>query len=361
VQPEATTPEPVPSPETPPFAGRVLSAVQREVATVLLVVLIIVCALLSPDFLTGSNLLSLAGEIPIFAILATGQMLAILTGGIDLSVGSVLAVGAFCAAAMSFYGVIPAIIVPLVVTGLIGLVNGLGVAFTRVPPFIVTLAMLSVARGVALQAAAVYHGGSSGAGASAVSANGRGLFQYIGQGSVLNVPFSLIVAVAAFIILAYVLRYTRFGRHVFAVGGNEAAAGLLGVQVRRVKLLVYTISGALSGLAGILLASRLLSAPPTAAQGYELNSITAVVVGGTLLTGGVGTVRGTIVGVLITQILPDILNLKAIDTAWQQVALGLVLLIVVLLQLLIVPGSSIGGLRLRRRGGGPGRQRARTA
>ncbi len=360
MQPEATTPEPVPSPETPPFAGRILSVVQREVATVLLVVLVVVCALLSPNFLSGSNLLNLAGEIPIFAILATGQMLVILTGGIDLSIGSVLAVGAFCAAAASFYGVVPAIIVPLVVTGLIGLVNGLGVAYTRVPPFIVTLAMLSVARGVSLQAAAVYHGGSSsGAGASAVSANPSGLFQYIGQGTVLGVPFSLIVAVAAFIILAYVLRYTRFGRHVFAVGGNEAAAALLGVQVRRVKLLVYTISGALAGLAGILLASRLLSAPPTAAQGYELNAITAVVVGGTLLTGGVGTVRGTVVGVLITQILPDILNLLGLDTAWQQVALGLVLLVVVLLQLLLVPGSAIGGLRLR--GGWPGRQRARAA
>lgn len=351
MQPEATTPEPVPSPTTPPFAARALSAIQREVATVLLVVLIVVCALLSPDFLSGSNVLNLAGQIPVFAILATGQMLAILTGGIDLSISSVLAVGAFCAAAASFYGVVPAIIVPLVVTGLIGLVNGLGIAYTRVPPFIVTLAMQSVARGVSLQAASVYHGGSSsGAGAEAVSANPAGSFQYIGTGSVLGVPFSLIVAIVVFIALAYVLRYTRFGRHVFAVGGNEAAASLLGVQVRRVKLLVYTISGSLAGLAGILLASRLLSAPPTAAQGYELNAITAVVVGGTLLTGGVGTVRGTVVGVLITQILPNILDLKGIDTAWQQVALGGVLLAVVLLQLLVVPGSAIGGLRLRAKG-----------
>ncbi len=351
MQPEATTPDPVPSPTAPPRAGQILSIVQREIATVLLVILVVVCALISPNFLSLSNLQGLAGEIPIFAILAAGQMLVILSGGIDLSVGSVLAVGAFCAAALSFYGVVPAVVGPLIVTGLIGLVNGLGAAYTRVPPFIITLAMLSVARGVSLQAAAVYHGAAaSGAGAEAVSANGTGLFQSIGQGSLLGVPFSAMIALVAFVLLAYVLRYTRFGRHVFAVGGNEAAAGLLGVQVRRVKLLIYTISGVLAGLAGVLLASRLLSAPPTAAQGYELNAITAVVVGGTLLTGGVGTVRGTVVGVLITQILPNILDLKGIDTAWQQVALGGVLLAVVLLQLLVVPGSAIGGLRLRAKG-----------
>jgi ribose transport system permease protein len=145
-----------------------------------------------------------------------------------------------------------------------------------------------------------------------------------------------------------VLRYTRFGRHVFAIGGNETAALLLGVRVRRVKLALYTISGALAGLAGILYASRQLSAPPTAAQGYELDAITAVVVGGTLLTGGVGTVRGTIVGVLIIRILPNIFNLLGFDPAWQQVARGAVLLAVVLLQLVVMPTGRIGGVRLRR-------------
>jgi ribose transport system permease protein len=134
----------------------------------------------------------------------------------------------------------------------------------------------------------------------------------------------------------------------FAIGGNETAALLLGVRVRRVKLALYTNSGALAGLAGILYASRELWAPPTAAQGYELDAITAMVVGGTLLTGGVGTVRGTVIGVLTIRILPNIFNLLGFDTAWQQVARGAVLLAVVLLQLVVMPRGRIGGLRLRR-------------
>jgi len=354
VQPQAVVPEPVPSPPTPPFAARALSTVQREVATALLVVEIIACALLSPQFLTGGNLLNIADQASVYGLIAAGQMLVILSGGIDLSVGSLIAVGAFCAAVMSHTNVALAIVVPLVVTGALGLVNGIGAAYTRVPPFIITLAMLSVARGIALQAAAVYQGASaSGAGASAVSANNTGLFPAISQGkpfgSVFPLTFNAIIALAVFIALAYVLRYTRFGRHVFAIGGNEAAATLLGVKIRRVKIAMYTISGALAGLGGVLLASRLTSAPPTAAQGYELDAITAVVVGGTLLTGGVGTVRGTLVGLLIIVVLPNIFNLLGLDPAWQAVARGTVLLAVVLLQLVIVPDGDIGGLRLRAR------------
>jgi ribose/xylose/arabinose/galactoside ABC-type transport system permease subunit len=349
VQPEAVGPNALTTATTPPLVARTLSALQREMSLMLLVLLIIVSSLLSPNFLTRTNLLNVADQVPVFCILAAGQMLVILSGGIDLSVGSVLALGAFFAAVMSFYGVVPAIVVPLLVTGIVGLINGLGVAFTRVPPFIVTLAMLSVARGVSLQAAAIYHGASvAGAGASPVSASHSGGFPLISEGSVFGVPSGAIIAVVVFALLAYVLRYTRFGRHVFATGGNETAALLLGVHVRRVKLALYAISGALAGLAGILYASRELSAPPTAAQGYELDAITAVVVGGTLLSGGVGTVRGTIVGVLIIRILPNIFNLLGFDPAWQQVARGAVLLAVVLLQLVVMPTGRIGGVRLRR-------------
>ncbi|GAC1401932.1 MAG: ribose ABC transporter permease RbsC [Chloroflexota bacterium] len=322
-----------------------LSRLQTEMSTVLLVVLVVLCALLSPDFLTIRNLQNLADQMPVFAVLAAGQMLVILSGGIDLSVGSVLALGAFCAAVMSFYGVVPAIVVPLVVTGLIGLVNGLGVAYTRVPPFIITLGMLSVARGVALQAASIYHGASvTGSGAAPVSASEGGGFPQISEGSILGLPLGAYIALAVFMGLAYTLRYTRFGRHVFALGGNETAAVLLGVQVRRVKLAIYALSGMMAGLAGVLYASRERSAPPTAAQGYELDAITAVVVGGTLLTGGVGTVRGTLVGVLIIRTLPNIFNLLGLQPAWQQVARGAILLAVVLLQLVVLPGSRLGGL-----------------
>ncbi|HEY8286182.1 MAG TPA: ABC transporter permease [Chloroflexota bacterium] len=332
----------------PPARLRALSRLQQEFSTALLVILILICAFVSPNFFTRGNLQNLADQIPVFGVLAAGQMLVIVSGGIDLSVGSVVALGAFFAAVLSFHGTAPALIVPILAMGAVGFINGLGVAFTRVPPFIITLGMLSIARGAALQAASRYNGASvSGSGAAPVSASNAGNFRLISEGSFLGIPSGAWIMVAVFIGLAYVLRFTRFGRHVFAIGGNEQAALLLGVRVRRVKLAIYTISGMLAGLASVLYASRLLSAPPTAAQGYELDAITAVVVGGTLLTGGVGTVRGTIVGLLIISILPNIFNLLSLDPAWQQVARGSVLLAVVMLQLVVAPGSRVGGARIR--------------
>ncbi len=317
-----------------PTTARALGVLQREIATVLLVILVVVCALLSSNFLSLTNLGNLADQIPVFGILAAGQMLVILTGGIDLSVGSLLALCAFVAAALSFFGVVPALLGSLLVGAIVGAINGAGAAYTRVPPFIVTLAMLSVVRGVALEAAALYHGASfTGTGASPVSASREHGFPFLAEGNILGLPTGFWIAAAIFALLGYVLRYTRFGRHVYAIGGNETAALLLGVDVRRVKVAVYALSGTLAGLAGALYASRELSAPPTAAVGYELDAITAVVVGGTLLTGGVGTVRGTIVGLLVVRILPNIFNLLGLDPAWQQVARGGILLAVVMLQL----------------------------
>lgn len=340
--------DPVPSPYEPPLAARALSALQREMSTALLLVLVVASSILSPTFLSRANMQNLADQLPVFGVLAAGQMLVILSGGIDLSVGSLVALGAFFAAVLSYHGVVAAVLGPVLICGLIGLVNGIGVAYTRVPAFIITLAMLSVARGAALQAAAVYHGGSiTGSGAAPVSADGTGGFKSVSEGSWLGVPTGAYIMVAVFIAVAYALRYTRFGRHIFAVGGNETAAALLGVRVRRVKLGIYSLSGALAGLGGVLLASRVLSAPPTAAQGYELDAITAVVVGGTLLTGGVGSVRGTVVGLLIIGILPNVFNLLSLDAAWQQVARGSILLAVVVLQLVVLPGTRIGGIKAR--------------
>ncbi len=326
-----------------PVRGRTSVArfILNENALTLLVVLIIACGLLSHNFLSPQNLANLADQMPIFAILAAGQLIVILTGGIDLSVGSVLALCAFFAAALSHNGLLPALIVPVLVGGGVGLINGFGAAYTRVPPFIITLAMLSIARGFALQAAAWYNGGSiTGAGASPVSASRDFGFPLVSSGSIFGLPIAALIAVAVFAGVAYVLRYEPFGRHVYAVGGNEPAALLLGVNVKRVKLAVYAISGMLAGLAGVLYASREGSAPPTAAGGYELDAITAVVVGGALLTGGVGTVRGTVIGLLIVRILPNIFNLLGLDPAWQQVARGGVLIAVVLIQLPMIAANA---------------------
>ena len=156
-----------------------------------------------------------------------------------------------------------------------------------------------------------------------------------------------LAVIAVFLALAYTLRFTRFGRHVYALGGNEQAAELLGVRAARVKIAIYTISGLLAGLSGVLLASRLSSAPPTEGLGWELDSITAVVIGGTLLTGGVGTVRGTVAGVIFINVLPNIFNLTGVDPSWQLVVRGAVLLAVVILQVKLLPGTRIGGLSFR--------------
>jgi ribose transport system permease protein len=182
----------------------------------------------------------------------------------------------------------------------------------------------------------------------------HGSFIFLSQGTLFGVPFPAYLGAAVFLLLAFTLRYTRFGRHVFALGGNESAAELLGVRVARVKIMIYTISGLLAGFAGVLLASRLSSAPPTEGLGWELDSITAVVIGGTLLTGGVGTVRGTLAGLLFINILPNIFNLVGVDPSWQLVVRGAVLLAVVILQVRLVPGARIGGLSLRVAPSSPG-------
>ncbi|MGD0474048.1 MAG: ABC transporter permease [Candidatus Velthaea sp.] len=338
---QRTNAVPPPAGSVQPIGERIVRFALNQNALVLLVLLIVACGVLSPNFLTPQNIANLADQLPIFAIMAAGQLVVILTGGIDLSVGSVLALCAFFAAALSHNGLLPALIVPIAVGGGVGMLNGLGAAYTRVPPFIITLAMLSIARGFALQAAAWYNGGSvTGSGAAPVSASRDFGFQLVSSGSVLGFPIAALIAIAVFAGVAYVLRYEPFGRHVYAVGGNESAALLLGVNVKRVKITVYAISGMLAGLAGVLYASREGSAPPTAAGGYELDAITAVVVGGALLTGGVGTVRGTVIGLLIVRILPNIFNLLGLDPAWQQVARGGVLIAVVLMQIPMIAANA---------------------
>lgn len=326
-------------------AARAFSRLSQEIGTVLLVLLVIACTLASPDFMTRGNMANLADQLPAYGILAVAQMLAILTGGIDLSLGSMLALGAFFCASQSYHGFLAAIVVPVVVCGLMGMCSGLAIAFTRVPPFIVTLAMLNIVRGVTQQAANIYSGNQT---ASAVAVDPTSLILQIEKTSVLGLPLTVYIMALVIVVIGYMLRYSRFGRHVYAIGGNEAAALLLGVRVRRVKVLLYALNGALAGLAGIVFASRLASAPPTAGTNYEFIAITAVVVGGTLLSGGVGTMRGTVVGLLVVGILPNIFDLLKVGQDYQQVWRGCVLLGVVLLQLVIVPITHIGGLPLRR-------------
>jgi ribose transport system permease protein len=252
----------------------------------------------------------------------------ILTGGIDLSVGALLAVAGVISASLAERGLFVALVAAVGCTTLLGLVNGVVIAKARIQPFIVTLAMMIAARGLAL----AYTGEQSvrvGREALGFTELGRGKIDL----GVFSVPYPVLILVFAFLLGWVVLNYTRFGRHVFSIGDNEEAARLMGLNVGRVTLGVYALSGALAGLAGVILASRLGAGQPVAGVGWELDAIAAVVVGGTLLTGGQGGVGSTLIGVLLLGVIFNIFNLEGdISPWWQLVLRGLILLVVVIVQ-----------------------------
>lgn len=290
-----------------------------------LVALVVVMAALSRDFLGGQNLLNVGVQASVTAILAFGVTFVIVSAGIDLSVGSVAALSATVVAwAATSQGLPVVVAVPLgLAVGVVaGLVSGALVAYGRLPAFISTLAMLSVGRGLAL----VISGGSPIAFPSSLGRLGDTL------GGWLPVPVLVMVAMGA--VAALVLARTYTGRAMFAIGGNEEAARLSGIDVRRRKLVVYALSGLFAAVAGIVLASRLTSAQPQAAVGYELDAIAAVVIGGASLSGGSGKASGTLIGALILAVLRNGLNLLSVSAFWQQVATGLVIALAVLLDTL---------------------------
>lgn len=290
-----------------------------------LIALVVVMAALSRDFLNGQNLLNVGVQASVTAILAFGVTFVIVSAGIDLSVGSVAALSATVvawAATSQGLPVVVALLLGLAVGVVAGLVSGALVAYGRLPAFIATLAMLSVGRGLAL----VISGGSPIAFPSSLGRLGDTL------GGWLPVPVLVMVAMGA--IAALVLTRTYTGRAMFAIGGNEEAARLSGIDVRRRKLVVYALSGLFAAVAGIVLASRLTSAQPQAAVGYELDAIAAVVIGGASLSGGSGKASGTLIGALILAVLRNGLNLLSVSAFWQQVATGLVIALAVLLDTL---------------------------
>jgi ribose transport system permease protein len=257
-------------------------------------------------------------------IIALGMTFVILTGGIDLSVGSLLAVAGVIAANLADRGLAVAIIAAVAATTILGLINGLVIAKARIQPFIVTLGMMIAARGIAL---AVTNEQNVRIPATATE------FAWLGQGMIGFLPVPILILIIVFVIGWLILNYTRFGRHVFALGDNDEAARLMGLNIDRVTVLVYTISGLLAGLAGVILASRLYTGSPTEGVGRELDAIAAVVVGGTLLTGGKGSVVSTLYGVLLLGVIFNIFNLEGqISPWWQLVFRGAILLAVVILQ-----------------------------
>jgi ribose transport system permease protein len=304
--------------------ARLASVLQRQGALVALVVLFVFAAFRYENFLTQENLLNVLRQNSMVGLLALGMTFVILTGGIDLSVGSLLAVAGVVAANLAGRGMIAALLIAVALTTLLGLLNGIIIDRARIQPFIVTLAMMIAARGLALAAT-----GEESVRVDKLSEN----FTRLGQGKFGPVPIPVLILLVAYGAGWLVLNHTRFGRHVYALGDNEEAARLMGLNVGRVTLGVYALSGALSGLAGVILASRLGAGQPVAGAGWELDAIAAVVVGGTLLTGGQGGLGSTLVGVLLLGIIFNVFNLEGtISSWWQWVLRGVFLLAVVVMQ-----------------------------
>lgn len=307
-----------------------VSSSQRSITTLLevagiLPILVIICilfAFLSPNFLTGGNIVNILRQASINIVLATGMTFVILTGGIDLSVGSILAVSAVFALLVSLLPALSWAAVPAaLLAGLfLGLLNGALITFLDVPPFIVTLGSLTALRGVAYLLAQ---------GTTLINQDIN--FAWVGNSYVGPLPWIVIIALVTVIASWFVLRQTVLGVQIYAVGGNERAARLTGIKVNRVLLFVYGISGLLAGLAGIMSSSRLYSASGLLGQGYELDAIAAVILGGTSFTGGIGTIGGTLLGALIIAILNNGLTLLNLSYFWQLVVKGLVIILAVMI------------------------------
>ncbi|MFT4012602.1 MAG: ABC transporter permease [Paracoccus sp. (in: a-proteobacteria)] len=309
-------------------AGRI---VQKYGILMALLLACLVLSLISGNFLTGRNVLNVLRQTSINGVLAIGMTFVILTRGIDLSVGSVVALAGVVAASFattSSSGFIPGAPWPAVLALAIGIAVGMGcgavsgviVSRFKVPAFVATLGMLSAARGLTL----LYSGGRPVPGLS-------GGFRWIGTGDVLGIPVPILVLLAVFAGAWFVLSQTRFGRQVYAVGGNPHAAKVSGLPVNRIRLLVYVISGGLAGLAGMILAARTGSALPQAGVAYELDAIAAVVIGGTSLAGGVGRVTGTLVGALLIGVMNNGLDLMGVESYYQQVIKGVLIVAAVML------------------------------
>jgi len=334
-----------PAPSAPRLGvgrARVVGALQQQgaVITAVLVALFVFGALrYGSAFATGFNVQSVLADDAKYALVALGMTFVIMTGGIDLSVGAVALLGGVVAAQQSERGFVAGVLIGLGVGAAVGAVNAVLITRLRLQPFIVTLAMLLAARGLAGQLS----------GNRGVTADAESGFQGLATWSVFGLPVSALIVIVLFLVGAGVLKYTPFGRQVLAVGGNEDASRLMGLRVDAVKATVYVLSGALAGLAGVFLASQTGSVATGAGLGWELSAIAAVVVGGTLLTGGVGSVLATGVGVALLQLLFNLITFEngkhvvTISQYWESVIRGAFLLVVVLLQVRIV--------RRRRRAG----------
>jgi ribose/xylose/arabinose/galactoside ABC-type transport system permease subunit len=291
------------------------------------IIILAILMILSPNaFAKPTNLINILKQASINGILAVGMMFVIISGGIDLSVGSIVALSGVVAATFAHPGEYP-ILVPIVLSvvigSVVGFINGAGVAYGNIPPFIVTLGTMTIVRGVAL-----------------IAANGQPVFgvsdtfQNLAGGFLWNlIPRLVVYFVIITLIGAFILTRTVFGRRVYAIGGNETAAKVSGINVEQIKVAVYTISGLLAGIAGILLSSRIVSGNPTSGQAYELDAIAAVIIGGVSMSGGAGKWYGTVIGALLIAVISNGLDILNVSSHFQLIIKGSIIIVAVLLDM----------------------------
>lgn len=289
--------------------------------------ILIILMILSPNaFAKPANLVNILKQASINGILATGMMFVIISGGIDLSVGSIVALTGVVAATFAHPGEFP-LIVPIILSAiigsLVGMLNGVSVAYGNIPPFIVTLGTMTIVRGIAL-----------------IAANGQPVFdvtkqfEAIAGGFIFNtIPHLVVYFVIVTLVCAFVITRTVFGRRVYAIGGNEVAAKVSGINVKLNKLAVYTLSGFLAGMGGLLLASRLVSGNPTSGQSYELDAIAAVIIGGVSMAGGAGKWYGTVIGALLIAVIGNGLDILNVSSHFQLIIKGSIIIVAVLLDM----------------------------
>lgn len=299
----------------------------RRFGTLLgLFILIVIFWSLSAYFLTVSNLLNIAQQTAINAIIAVGMTFVIISAGIDLSVGSIVALSGVVLASALHSGIplAAALFIGLSAGLICGLINGILISYGQLPPFIATLGTMSAVRGLTL----LYTDGRPISGFPSE-------FRFMATGEILSIPVSILIMAVIYICAQFILNRTKLGRYTYAIGGNETAANLSGINTKLVKTIIYGISGLLSALAAVILTSRLNSAQPIAGMMYELDAIAAVVIGGTSLMGGVGTISGTLIGALIMGVLRNGLNILGVSSFIQQIVIGIVIIAAVLIDMVI--------------------------
>ncbi|MDK2816165.1 MAG: inositol transport system permease protein [Moorella sp. (in: firmicutes)] len=305
------------------FKERLQRLNERYGTLFILLLMVVITTILYPGFLSFTNLTNVVRQISIIAIIAFGSTFVIISGGIDLSPGSIVGLTSVVVASLAHPGMYP-VIVPIfagiIVGSLAGLVNGMIIAKTKIPPFIVTLGMMIAARGAAL----IYSDGRP-------IGNFTKTFEFIGGGDLFGVPVPILILVMILILSHIILNNTIFGLYTYAIGSNEQAAMISGINVNKYKVLIYMYAGLMASIAAIVLTSRISSGQPIAGTGFELDAIAASVIGGTSLSGGIGTIPGTVIGALIMGILNNAMDLLGVSAYWQQVFKGAIIVGAVIL------------------------------